>query len=354
MQKIILSFFIFSLCLWLGISLAQRNPIENDESYSQHESIQKLSYLDILQGRVNEGNNSPLFYTLQKGFAHLVSFKLQTLWTMEQYVCEDAAQLWMRLLPILFMSLGITLSFYYFLMRYHYVAAFMALALFLTTTPTWIYWAQDRPYSLWFLLTCAQTILLSEYFLFKNDSNNFWKFLTITHWLLCLSSGFGFIQTLFAAIFIRKRVLLTFIVPILLGLFYALQAPRYPFRVPEHWIGLILSNVSLERLIFIFGASFMVKKLISISLWIGTMLGLSFLLIGGVYLQHTPGNAGFELSSRYLLFLMPTSIIIFNIFWLSMHKQTQNIWLKLALYQVLIYVLMMGGWRTWIMLLRLW
>lgn len=354
MKKIILSFFIFSICMWLGISLAQRNPIENDESYSQLESIQKLSYFDILQGHVNEGNNSPLFYILQKSFTHLISFKLQTIWTMEQYVCEDAAQLWMRLLPILFMSLSIALSSYYFLIRYHYIAAFICLALFLTSTPTWIYWAQDRPYSLWTLLTCMQTIALTEYFIFKNESKKFWKFLTITHWLLCLCSGFGFIQTILAALFIRKKLFLSFIVPILLGLFYALQAPSYPFRIPEQWFGLILANVSLERLAFLLIASLLIKKLFPLSLWIGTLLSLGFLLILGVCLQNTQGQAGFELSSRYLLFLMPASIIILNVLWLELFKRSPNFWIQLALYQVLLYILMMGGWRTVIVFLRLW
>ena len=205
MRNIVLTALLFIVCSCIGVTLARHNPIENDESYSQHESIQHLSYLDILKGQVNEGNNCPLFYSAQKLFGQLAHFQLRTAWVMEQYVCEDNAQIKMRLLPILFMSAGISLCFYYFLTRYTIVAAVIAAALFLTTPITWLYWAQDRPYGLWILLTCAQTILLCEYFIFTNKSPFFWRSLTLTHWLLCLCSGFGLIQTLLAIVLIRKR-----------------------------------------------------------------------------------------------------------------------------------------------------
>ncbi len=354
MRHYLLSFFVFVLSCALGLTLSIKNPIENDESYSQHQSVQNISYIDILRGKVNEGNNAPLFYTLQKALGQITSFQFKTAWVQEQYVCETYSQIWMRLLPVVFMALSLTLCFYYFLKRFNIYAALLSLCLFLTSTPTWIYWTQDRPYSLWILLTCAQTLLLLEYFIFKNHSKSFWLKLTLTHWLLCLCSGFGLIQTLLTLVFIRKKFFIPFILPIVIGIFYAMHAPRYPFRLPDQWLGLILTNVSIENILFLGVGTFIMRRVLPLTLWISVLLGFSGLLILSVYLQHTTNNAGFELSARYLLFLMPTGIIFFNVIWQQLFNASKEVWSKIALYQVLVFVLMMGGWRTLVVLQRLW
>lgn len=354
MRNIFLTSLIFIISLYIGFVLAERNPIENDESYSQHNSIQKLSYVAILQGKVQEGNNCPLFYILQKGFGQITKFELRTTWVMEQFVCEKSSQWMMRFLPIVFMSTGIALCFYYFYERYGILAAFIAAGLFMTTPMTWIYWAQDRPYGLWILLTSAQTILLSEYFIFNNKTPAFWCSLTLTHWLLCLCSGFGMAQTLLAYTLIRKEWLTAFILPAAVGIFYALHAPRYHFRVPTEWTGLIFANLPIERLALLVLGAFALKKFIPITLWLSSLLGFGLLLIASVFHQHTPGIEGFELSARYLLFLLPASIIVLNIFWLEISKKYANNGLvRLALIQSFVLILMLGGWRTVIVLHRL-
>lgn len=353
-RNVILSFIVFLACCAIGLTLSSRNPIENDESYSQHESTQNLSYIDILQGKVREGNNCPLFYVLQKAFGQIIGFNLKTRWVTEQFVCEDNAQWIMRLLPVLFMSAAMALCFYYFIRRYNLFAAIIILLLFLTSHMIWIYWAQNRPYSLWILLTSAQTILLIEYFVFKNETRKFWTVLGVTHWLLCLCSGFGLIQTLLALLFIRKKWFFIFIAPALIGVMYAMLTPKYPFRVPTEWMSLIFSNLSLERLVFLAVGAFFLKKFMPLSLWLCGLVGIGITLIVAIYLQHTTGNAGFELSARYLLFLLPASIIVLNLYLQEMIKTHQkNPLVLLALIQAVFFIIMMGAWRTFVVLQRL-
>ncbi len=345
---------ILVLGFYVGNILSAANPLENDESYTQHQSIQQLGYIDILQGKVDEGNNCPLYYTLSKTFGQIFHFQLQTRWVMEQYVCEATPQLMMRFLPVFFMSLVIAGCFYYFARRYNIISGLIVVGLFLTSPLIWTYWAQDRPYSLWILLTCAHTILLSEYFLFKNNSALFWRCLCVTQWLLTLCSGFGLVQTLLAFVFIRKRFWSVFALPALIGLFYALGAPKYHFRIPTDWTHLILANISWERLVVLIVGIFFARALRPLAAWVGTLLVLGGTLIFTVYLQHTQGLQGFELSPRYLLFLLPSSVIALTLLGIELWRCfARHFWSKLLFIQTLLLILLLGGWRTAIVLHRL-
>ena len=63
-----LSYILFGICLSIGFFIARHKPLWGDEVFSQRNIIQRMSYGDMLKGKIGqgEGNASPLFYLLQK------------------------------------------------------------------------------------------------------------------------------------------------------------------------------------------------------------------------------------------------------------------------------------------------
>jgi len=68
------------ICLAIGFKLAYDKPLWNDEIYTLVSSVSRVSYLDILLGRVKEGNNCPLFYVIQKGICDIARYSIPAPW----------------------------------------------------------------------------------------------------------------------------------------------------------------------------------------------------------------------------------------------------------------------------------
>ncbi len=347
------SIILFALCLIVGLRLAAHNPLENDEIYSQLHSIEGLSYGQILAGQVPEGNNCPLFYSLQKTFLNALRFTLPGPWEPEQNICDDRAQIVMRILPIVCMAGAMALMWNFFARR-SIIAAILAVLLGLTSPLIWTYWAQARPYSLWMLLTTAQLI-----FLLDNQPRR----LLVVHWLLCLTTSFGLVQAVLAAVLMRKRRFWPLVAPAAAGLFYLLHAPHYPFRVPVT-APLIFENFSLIRLLVLAGCAVLLWRLNAYRTGAAACTGLlgltvvllllSSLIIGYYVHQHVPGTLGFELSSRYFMFLTPVGIFALLCTWHTAWQNTDNVWLKINLAQLLAGVLILDGMRAFVVAQRLW
>ena len=62
----VVSILIFACLYCWWIRKAADRPLENDELYSQTSSIDHQTYLSMLSAKIEEGNNTPLFYALQK------------------------------------------------------------------------------------------------------------------------------------------------------------------------------------------------------------------------------------------------------------------------------------------------
>lgn len=364
MKHAVIALILFLLCLQVGYRLNERHPLENDEIYSQQQSIQPIPYTAMLAGHIPEGNNSPLFYIMQK--FTLGKFALTQRWENEKDICNGPAQSRLRLMPILCMSLGLSLIFWFFARHWGLWMGLAAFALALTSPLVWTYWATARPYALWILLTTVQLLLLINFFRSPPQKRRHVKALGAVHVLLALTTMFGAAQAVIAAILGRGKLWLTAIAPIFIGLWYFYWAPRYPFRVPHDAAALIFDNLSLERIIFLIAAAIAIGALCRWDLRLHSnsaifLLAFTCILLAApvvviAWYKHlnVPGLLGFELSSRYFAFLTPLSSIGVMWIWLTLWERCgQWLWARLCLIEVMAGMLILGTLQVWPLVQRL-
>lgn len=110
-----LSLLLFFVCFRFGLILAESKPIWNDEFYSQLANVQGLSYGKMMAGQVNEGNNAPLFYLIQKVICDIASYQAPEAWVKGDWGYSDYySRILLRVSPVFFMSLAAVFIFYYF------------------------------------------------------------------------------------------------------------------------------------------------------------------------------------------------------------------------------------------------
>ena len=123
--------YLFIALVIIGLIQSYRTPFCVDETFSKT-NMQGNSYLQIIQGKMGEGCNNPLFYLIQK-------------------LDGDS-----RLFPILCMALAISIVFYVLLTHFNIKYAVLGVVLFLLPRITWQHFPECRPYSLIVLLTTLQ------------------------------------------------------------------------------------------------------------------------------------------------------------------------------------------------------
>ena len=109
-----LALIVFLLGFGQGLSIAIKKPLWTDEIFTQTDSIESKTWLQVLKGDMGQGNNSPLFYSIQKVVCLFTGYRSQDLWHKD----EPQARLILRLVPVFFMSLGIALCVWYFFYFY--------------------------------------------------------------------------------------------------------------------------------------------------------------------------------------------------------------------------------------------
>lgn len=339
--SIIVAVVLWVTCLSVGTWLSERKPLWNDEIYTQIYSIEQLSYRDILSGRIKEGNNSPLFYLLQKGICDLTQYRFPQKWDGEWSIGDQRSQIILRLSSNVFMSLSIVLIFYFFAHYYSGWAGLYALLVSLSSFMVWSYWVEARPYSLWILLTTVQSLLFLNMVQREKPETRCWTGMTVTHILLSVTVVFGIAQIMIVSFLLwmskekkyKKYFLLTGI-PVCLCLFYCLHSPSMRFRLVGNPLQFIYDNVPQERLlVFILYAFFSLmyrfhkdKRMMSlrdttIGLKGGNYLALTSLMLLAVLavlvifkINSAPGMTGFEVTSRYFINLTPIGIIAMTLF----------------------------------------
>jgi hypothetical protein len=358
---------VLLLSLYAGRWLSLQKPLWNDEIYTQERAIDALSYQDILAVKFVEGNNSPLFYIIQKAVCDLWGFQLPMEWKGEWYLSHPRAQFVMRLAPNLFMSLSIALIFYYFASRYSYGVGLYALMVTLSTHMIWAYWAEARPYALWIFLTTAQSLLFLQLIRHDRPSRCSWGLLCLVHILLSLSVILSLGQILVVsgvlfyykdkkppikfrqpARFLIKYFFLT-VLPAGICLFYYFVMPSSLFRYCVlQPVQLILANVPVDRLcIFLLYIGFLgycyhqkgaqykalfTKTLyphenrtlctmgVSYSMVIALMLAFAGTILLFCKTREIPSQQTISLSDRYFMFLVPMQIIATTVFSCSMFR----------------------------------
>ncbi len=335
-KNIILKFaavVLFILLFIFGLRLAELKPLWNDELYSQVQGVEKLSYLQILLGHIPEGNNSPLFYVLQKTVCELAQFKLSFVWDAQWSVADSQGQLVLRLMPNFFMSGALAVIFYVLAVEYSWVAGLYALLTALASGAVWTYWVEARPYALWLMLSAVQLLYFLLFVRHPHERKKIWRRLIVVHVLLSITAVFGAVQ-----VFIVSLILLKFyekklagycgmlFFPLGLAFFYFFNAPHYVFGLPKDLFSLIFANVPIERFLFLLCCGILAigldrydKKerpstLLPCGILYGLLFGASAVIMICFALTAVADFDGFLISSRYFIFLAALGIIGTTVF----------------------------------------
>lgn len=313
-------FFVF---LWIGFGLARTKFLWTDEIYTQLSSIDRKSYGEIWSGKLQEGNNNPLFYASQKFTVDLFKYKGLPKWTGHPKIFDSKSQIILRINAVIFMSILLSFVFYYFSTRHNLWAGGLALLVFLTSGPIWAYWAEARPYCLWMALATVQFLSFRELFI-DNSPDKKWKAtLVVSNILMALTILFGIFQVFITSLLlaIRKKSIKEFFVlsgpPAFLVFLYYWGAPRYLFFFNKSPIELIFSLISPVYFI-LFGIYFLVvhfgaKPRPKEAGWgwpLFLMSAIAAALVGLLLVINKPSEASFAISSRYFLFLIPVYLIV--------------------------------------------
>ncbi len=331
---------LFVLLFVFGLRLAALKPLWNDELYSQIYSVEKLSYSQILLGQIPEGNNSPLFYILQKGVCDMTHFQLPFAWKGQWSIAQPQAQLILRLMPNFFMALALTAIFYALTVEYSLWAGWYAFLTALSSSAVWVYWVEARPYALWFALSFFQLLYFLQFIRQRDKRPQTWQKLTVIHILLSLTAVFGAVQVFIVSLLLfgfyekkLSRYLLILFLPLAFGFYYFLNAQHYVFCLPPDPGVLMWENFPVERLllvllcgIFAVSTGLQNKKelpevllpyTILVVLFFGAVLGIMVCFAMTAQLNWK----GFVISSRYFIFLAPLGIVLTTVFLFEVFKK---------------------------------
>jgi hypothetical protein len=256
-----LTLVLLIIFVWTGYHTAYLRPLWNDEIYTQFYSIHSRSFASLIIGQTSEGNNAPLFYMIQKAIVNVFHFQTPAGWEGQALVIDPQAQIILRIQSIIFISLAMCLSFYYFATIYSFMSAVLVVSLYLSSTIIWIYWAEGRPYGLWIFLTAAHTLFLmgtvKKNVLSQKDK---W-ILLLLNVLLALTTVFSIFQIIASSIILFglkerniKSLIQSLSIPGIISLYYYIQTRQniYPHWLNSPPLDLFFDTVSKEQFIFLF------------------------------------------------------------------------------------------------------
>ena len=325
----ILTGFLFVFLLAFGAWFASHRCLWNDEYFSLLGSTLVTPYKSIIFGLVGEGNNSPLFYIIQKAQCDLFSYHPPQEWVAGHWEGVHVFdQVFLRMQPIFFMAAALSALFYYFSRRNSWIVGVYALAVAMTSSLFWFHWAEARPYAGWFALSMFQILLLLNILEGPVDHcKKSWRCLVVVHWLLSLASSVSIIQIIAAGVvlgvFHRPKIygyISLVLVPVMISIFYYLHAPQYSFFFVDGPMALINANIPKDRLFVIFLSALVLvvqcrgkdcKAYLEIKYlaFLLLMLGAFGLVLLKLKWGQLEGRHGFQVSSRYFLSLTPVGIV---------------------------------------------
>ncbi len=351
---LLVALFIFTLGLCQGFNLAMNKPLWNDEIFTQISSVEVISWGDIWKGEIGEGNNSPLFYSIQKIICNLFHYQSNDLWHKE----DMEARFILRIAPVVCISLGLALLVWFFCTYYSWIGGLIAFIVAVSSYMLWYYWAEARPYALVFLGTTIQALFLLYYYRFDRKPNC-WG-IGIANLFLSLISTLSIIQIAASTVVLwfkgerRVRTLLACVgLPALVSIIYYLRADHYSFYFASYGqpFNLIFSNIPSGRLaaffiipILIWVWDWRINKNREFILWPFFIWGWVTLagyvaFLGYLFLVQTPAQ-GFEVSNRYLMSLTPLGIIIFTVGALELIKRSKTWWVRIIVWAALLALIL--------------
>ncbi len=335
---------ICAIFIFLGISSAfmkraQSLPLDNDEFYSQVSSVQGMTWQKIWAGHVDEGNNAPLFYSLQKVYQDVIGYQTPEAWKKGQWSYQHPPSMMvLRMLPLLCMAAGVALIFFYVTLRLGFIAGFYALLVSLSSFMVWSYACTARPYALWFFLSAMQMVLLFFWLEAKQKRQaRLMLGLIITQTLLSLSVFLSIITNVATSIILWKHGarkikdhLLLLVIPMLISIFYFWHAPKYAFFIKNGMMKLFGANLAIDRmaLIVIAGILIMAARSKTLKRWFHpvstqhqklfvNVITFGALILAGsaaIYMKLKTGQSsngeGFEVSNRYFMLITPIGIMM--------------------------------------------
>jgi len=354
--RVFLSMILLAGCLAAGVYVSQVKPLWNDEIFTQVMGIENSSYQKIILGGLDEGNNCPLFYVLQKAQSEFFGYRLPFQWNGEWNVHEPYSQLFLRALPNVYMSLSVVVFFLFFWRIYSFPAALYILVVIFSSPMVWSYWAEARPYGLWFLLTTLQSVCLARLCLQNQGQRRLIWTLAGVHLLLSLTVTLSVVQIaagvivllIFCPREIRKHILAA-VAPGFVGLYYYLHSPRFKLWFADEGImPLILDNIPFERMVLLgICAGFAVYLICQRSrfsrddelpvLWrerpfliyAALMGALTAGILAFLQLIDEGGPEGFTVSSRYFIYLTSIAILAVGMGTVSLWRALKdNVWMR--------------------------
>ncbi|MFH0753768.1 MAG: hypothetical protein V2A70_04315 [Candidatus Omnitrophota bacterium] len=335
---------IFLFGLVQGFSVAVRKPLWTDEIYSQISSVEGKDLLTMWRGGIREGNNAPLFYTIQKVICQATGFKGGDLWHKH----DLTSMIVLRVAPVIFMSLALAFIFWFFARTGSLVMGAAALFMAMATYLVWAYWAEARPYAMLYALTALQAVVLMQA-LCSRDLSRGWRSAACVHIILAFTSPLSVIQVGASALVLwlagyRKFVplMLTVVVPLALGFWYHFSYTEHysfwftPYGQP---LALVKSALPESRLIFLMAAPLILwtgvkrsGKNVDPGIWL--FLGWVWLTILGygvfltyLWLKQKP-HVGFEVSNRYMMALAPIGVVAVMFLFMELYKRAASIWAR--------------------------
>lgn len=358
LPKILTAIFLV-IFLVFGIWVASRKALWNDEYYSLVSSTLGRSYGDIVTGKVSEGNNSPLFYLLQKIQCDMFRYRPPQAWIEGHWGgVHRYDQVFLRLQPVACTAAGLALLFLFFYTRYSLLAGIYALGVGLSSYMVWVHWAEARPYSLWWCLSLVQALLLLKYWEnLGRDKGRYLSMLAGTHVLLSLTTTISILQLLTASLLLWclgmrevRRYVWLIVIPAVICVFYYAQAPKYDFYFVNGPMSLINANIPKDRLLVIAGFlafcffKWRGKKMADIAgVWPYGLFTLGLLCLNGILLvklklsQHEPG---FQVSNRYFMVLTAVGTVATALFSIHLYRAVKRPVVKAMLGMVFMALLL--------------
>ncbi len=343
MKTFIVGLLVFSFFFSVGIVLARHKPLWTDELYGQQFTIQGKSWSNIFFAQHGEINLFPASRALQKGFLQLIHWQLPFVWDGDTwFVAHPQAQLILRVLPDILMSLAMTAIVLFFGVRAGFVGGVVAALICLSMPMVWLYWVEARFYPLWFMLTVFQSLLFLD-IISKKETHPPVIPLAFVHAGLCLTAPLGLVQTIIclgllwcAGIRRGKFHMMAGAVPLFLGAYYFYAQGQMKMFVAVSWQDLFFYNFPLEGLIllgmyvivlflsrqeeslqkcFLFGRIFLPFCLAFMAI---ALVGVFFAVCKSSIPHIVP------VVPRHFIFLTPVAIImmaaVFSDFWLASAK----------------------------------
>ena len=345
-----IAFLVFIIFIGIGCYLAAHKSLWLDERYSLLSSTLGSSYWKILSGGVQEGNNSPLFYLLQRLQCDLFSYRPPVEWVNGNWGFHISySQLFLRGQAVLCVAFMLSVIFYYFSINYSILAGINGLAIALTSFMVWDHWVEARPYPLLLLLTTLQMFVLMDILKYKEQLKYKRRLLAGIHILLALTASISVVQivacSMTVLIFLDrnwKSFVGLLALPVSICMFYYFLGPHYGFYFKDGPIALISSNIPKDRFVLIIsslliGLLYRMKKEQLRRLWeckllffISLILLFYAMILIGLKLKIGNSTEGFPISGRYFIALTSIGIVgatLYSVFLLERLKSNWALFL---------------------------